>query len=71
MNSTENVYNNNNNSQAGKEQCESLLCFSEDIEMEFWIKKCGSLMLQRGNIVRSEGIELPNGSVMKDIEGSG
>ena len=35
------------------------------------MKKCGILMLQRGKVVRSEGIQLLNGSLIKDIEGSG
>ena len=33
--------------------------------------KYGILTLERGKVLRSEGIELLNGSVMKDIEGSG
>ena len=34
------------------------------------MKKCDILTLQRGKVLRSEGIKLPNGSVMKDIQGS-
>ena len=34
------------------------------------MKKCDILTLQRGKVLRSEGIKLLNGSVMKDIEGS-
>ena len=36
--------------------------------MEFGIKKCGILVLKRGKVVRSEGITLPNGEVMKELE---
>ena len=35
--------------------------FSNDIGMEFGMKKCGVLKLKRGKVVESEGIELING----------
>ena len=35
--------------------------FSTDIGMDFGIKKCGTLILKRGKVVRSDGIELPMG----------
>ena len=41
--------------------------FSTDIGMEFGIKKCGVLILKRGKITRSEGIELPNGDKLKEV----
>ena len=41
---------------------------STDIRMEFGIKKCGVLILKRGNFAESEGIVLPNGGTMKVIE---
>ena len=41
--------------------------FSTDIDMEFGIKKCGILTLKRGKIVKSEGIKLPDGEVMKQV----
>ena len=41
--------------------------FSLDIGMEFWIKKCGILTMKRGKIVKSEGIKLPDGEVMKQV----
>ena len=41
--------------------------FSTDIGMEFGIKKCGILILKRGKITRSEGIELPNGDKLKEV----
>ena len=39
--------------------------FSTDIGMEFGIKKCGILTMTRGKIVKSEGIKLPDGEMMK------
>ena len=41
--------------------------FSTDIGMEFGIKKCGILTMKRGEIVKSEGIKLPDGEVMKQV----
>ena len=41
--------------------------FSTDIGMEFGIKKCGILTMKRGKTVKSEGIWLPYGEVMKQI----
>ena len=41
--------------------------FRTDIGMEFGIKKSGILTLKRGNIVKSEGIKLLDGEVMKQV----
>ena len=41
--------------------------FSTDIGMGFEIKKCGILTMKRGKIVKSEGIKLPDGEVMKQV----
>ena len=41
--------------------------FRTDIVMEFGIKKSGILTLKRGNIVKSEGIKLLDGEVMKQV----
>ena len=41
--------------------------FSTDIGMEFGIKKCAILTMKRGKIVKSEGIKLPDGEVMKQV----
>ena len=35
--------------------------FSEDIGMEFGIEKCAMLVMEKGKIVKSVGIELPDG----------
>ena len=41
--------------------------FSTDINMEFGIKKYGILTMKSGKIVKSEGIKLPDGEVMKQV----
>ena len=45
--------------------------FSEDTKMEFGLSKCGVLIMKRGKVVKSEGISMPNGNMMKNIEDSG
>ena len=40
--------------------------FSEDIGMEFGIEKCAVLVMKRGKVVKSEGINLPD---YKTIQG--
>ena len=42
--------------------------FSEDIGMEFGIEKCAMLVMERGKIVKSVGIELPDGKVIKSLQ---
>ena len=42
--------------------------FSEDIKMEFGLPKCGVLIMKRGKVVKSEGISMPNGNMMKNVE---
>ena len=44
---------------------------STDMGIEFGIRKCGLLILKRGKIVRHQGIELPNGETMKEVEQEG
>ena len=39
--------------------------FSEDIGMEFGIEKCAMLVMEKGKIVKSVGIELPDGKGIK------
>ena len=47
--------------------------FSEDIGMEFGIKRCGVLVLKQGKFdkVISKGLNLPNGKLMKTIDEEG
>ena len=42
--------------------------FSEDIEMEFGIEKYAMLLMEKGKIVKSVGIELPDGKVIKSLQ---
>ena len=41
--------------------------FSEGVGMEFEIEKCPMLVMEKGKIVKSVGIELPNGKVIKSL----
>ena len=45
--------------------------FSNNIGMEFGAKKCGTLILKRGNVVTREGLELPSGDKIKEVEDGG
>ena len=42
--------------------------FSNDVKMEFGIKKCGVLVMKRGKVTLPKGIELPSGYTTKDID---
>ena len=42
--------------------------FSEDIGMQFGIDKCAMLVMKKGKIVKSDGIQLPNGKVVISLE---
>ena len=41
---------------------------SEDIAMEFGIQKCAMVVMRRGRMVESKGIDLPNGETIKVLE---
>ena len=45
--------------------------FSNNIGMEFGAKKCGTLTLKRGKVVETEGLELPSGDKIKEVEDGG
>ena len=45
--------------------------FSDDIRMEFGLSKCALLIMNRGRFERSEGIDMPNGEIMKSIDEGG
>ena len=55
-----------------EDQIDSLLniviIFSEDTKMEFELPKCGVLITERGKVVKSEGISMPDGKMIKNIE---
>ena len=45
--------------------------YSRDIGMEFGIDKCNVFVVKDGKQVRSDGVELPSGEVMKDVDENG
>ena len=47
---------------------ETIRIFSDDIGMEFGIKKCAMLVIEKGKIVKSVGIELTDGKVIKSLQ---
>ena len=51
--------------------CDVVHKFSRDIGMEFGMKKCAALEMRKGVKVKCEGIELPNGEVMQEVEDDG
>ena len=44
---------------------------SQDIGMEFGIKKCGVVVLKQGKLCKSEGIKLINGHMTKEVDDEG
>ena len=52
-------------SEKGLESLVQTVCiFSEDIGMEFGIEKCAMLVMEKGKIVESVGIELSDGKAI-------
>ena len=45
--------------------------YSDDIKMEFGMSKCQTVILKRGKRQRGDGLELPDGNVMKDVDEQG
>ena len=45
--------------------------FSEDAGIEFRIEKCAMLVVEKGKIVKSVGIELPYGKLIKSLQEGG
>ena len=45
--------------------------FSQNIGMEFAIKKCGVIIINRGKVTSTDGIELPSGEKIREIEADG
>ena len=45
--------------------------FSQDIGMKFGIKRCGVIIMNRGKIKSTDGIELPSGQKIREIEEGG
>ena len=42
--------------------------FSEDVGMEFVLKKCGVVTVKKGKLVKFDGIFLPNNEIMKEVD---
>ena len=47
---------------------QTVFTFSEDIGMEFGLKKCGVVILKKGKLVKFDGIHLPNQEIMKEVD---
>ena len=45
--------------------------FIQDIGMEFGIKKCDVIIMNRGMVKSTDGIELPSGEKIREIEEDG
>ena len=58
-----------------KEELEMLVemvkLFSDDVGMKFGFEKCGVLVVEKGVRKQLEGMELPEGEVIKEIDESG
>ena len=58
-----------------KNQIDSLVqtvhMFSENIGMQFGIRKCGVLITEKRQVIRTDGIRLPAGQHMKDSDETG
>ena len=51
--------------------CNLVYRYSKDIGMEFGMDKCAAIEIRGGMKVRCEGISLPDGKVMKEVEDDG
>ena len=47
---------------------QTVCVFSEDIGMAFGIETCATLVIEKGKIVKSVGIELPDGKAIQSLE---
>ena len=45
--------------------------YSRDIGLEFGLDKCAVLVMKRGNKVRYEGIQLPDGRMIEELDDGG
>ena len=50
---------------------QTVFTFSEDIGMEFGLKKCGVVILKKGKLVKFDGIHLPHQDIMKEVDENG
>ena len=54
-------------SEKGLDSLETVHVFSKDIGVESGIEKCAMLVMEKEKIVRSVGIKLPDGKVIKSL----
>ena len=47
---------------------QTVCVFNEGIRMEFGIEKCAMWVMEKGKIVKSVGIVLPDGKVIKSLQ---
>ena len=52
-------------------QINTVRVFSDDIRMEFGLKKCAVVVMKRDKVVKNDGVDLPDGSRMKSIDEDG
>ena len=50
---------------------QTVFTLSENIGMEFGLKKCGVVILKKGKLVKFDGIHLPNQEIMKEVDENG
>ena len=50
---------------------QTVFTFSEDIGMEFGLKRCGVVILKKGKLVKFDGIHLPNQEIKKKVVENG
>ena len=50
---------------------QTVFIFSEDIGMEFGLKKYGVVILKKEKLVKFDGIHLPNQEIMKEVDENG
>ena len=50
---------------------QTVFTFSEDIGMEFGLKKCGVVILKKRKLVKYDGINLPNQEIKKEVDENG
>ena len=46
---------------------QTMRIFSDDVGMVFGLDKCAVLILKRGRMVQTEGIELPDRKCMREV----
>ena len=63
------LYGNSENEIKGLVSTVNVFC--QDIGMEFVIKKCGVIIMNRGKVKSTDRIELPSGEKIREIEADG